>query len=147
MAADLQTKAQQAIDAMVDSGAERGMQVAVYHRGEQVVDAASGLADPHVGRPVASGTPFYNFSICKAAASTVAHLLVDRGLLAYDRPLAEVWPEFGAHGKHKVTLRHALNHSAGVPGDPAHHHGGGPVRLGSHVRRHRGCRALVGAGN
>jgi hypothetical protein len=39
MAADLPTKVQQAIDAMVESGAERGLQVAVYHRGEQVVDA------------------------------------------------------------------------------------------------------------
>jgi CubicO group peptidase (beta-lactamase class C family) len=118
MAADVQTKVQQAIDEMVESGAERGLQVAVYHRGEQVVDAASGLADPDTGRPVASGTLLYNFSICKAAASTLAHLLVERGLLAYDTPLAEVWPEFGAHGKHKVTLRHALNHSAGVPGIP-----------------------------
>ena len=26
--------------------------------------------------------------------------------------------EFGAHGKHKVTVRHVLSHSAGVPGIP-----------------------------
>lgn len=118
MAVDLQTKVQRAIDEMVESRAERGLQVAVYYRGEQVVDAVSGLADPDTGRPVAPDTPFYNFSICKAAASTLAHLLVDRGLLSYDTPLVEVWPEFGAHGKETVTLRQALNHSAGVPGIP-----------------------------
>jgi CubicO group peptidase (beta-lactamase class C family) len=31
----------------------------------------------------------------------------------------ELWPEFRAHGKHTVTVRHVLTHSAGVPGIPA----------------------------
>ncbi|TME80045.1 MAG: beta-lactamase family protein, partial [Chloroflexi bacterium] len=30
----------------------------------------------------------------------------------------ELWPEFGAHGKQSVTMRHVLNHTAGVPGIP-----------------------------
>jgi CubicO group peptidase (beta-lactamase class C family) len=29
-----------------------------------------------------------------------------------------LWPEFGAHGKDRVTVRHALSQSAGVPGLP-----------------------------
>jgi len=29
-----------------------------------------------------------------------------------------VWPEFGAHGKEKATLRHALTHQTGVPQTP-----------------------------
>jgi CubicO group peptidase (beta-lactamase class C family) len=32
--------------------------------------------------------------------------------------VAEVWPEFAAHGKDRVTLRHVLMHTAGVPGLP-----------------------------
>jgi CubicO group peptidase (beta-lactamase class C family) len=32
--------------------------------------------------------------------------------------VAELWPEFGAHGKQGVTVRHVLTHSAGVPGIP-----------------------------
>jgi CubicO group peptidase (beta-lactamase class C family) len=109
---------QKAIDKLVDSGSERGLQVAVYLHGEQIVDALAGVADPTTGRPVTSATPFYNFSVCKAAASTIAHMLAERGLFAYDTPVVDLWPEFGAHGKGKVTVRHVLNHSAGVPGIP-----------------------------
>ena len=114
----LQKQVQDAIDQLVDSGAERGMQVAVYQRGELVVDAVAGVADPATGRPVMSDTPFYNFSIGKGAASTVAHVLAERGLFGYDTPVVDLWPEFGAHGKHKVTVRHVLSQSAGVPGIP-----------------------------
>jgi CubicO group peptidase (beta-lactamase class C family) len=115
---DLQTQVQSAIDKLVESGAERGIQVAVYRRGEQVVDAVAGVADPATGRLVKSDTPFYNFSICKGAASTVAHVLAERGMFGYDTPVVELWPEFGAHGKEKVTVRHVLSHTAGVPGIP-----------------------------
>jgi len=112
---DVQKQVQKAIDQLVESGAERGMQVAAYRNGEMVVDAVAGVADPATGRKVESGTPFYNFSICKAAASTVMHILAERGIFGYDTPLVEMWPEFGAHGKDNVTVRHVLSHTAGVP--------------------------------
>src|ERR1700716_1372792 len=95
---EVQKQVQETIDQLVDSGAERGMQVAVYRKGEQVVDAVAGVADPATGRPVKSDTPFYNFSICKGAASTVAHILAERGLFAYNTPVVDLWPEFGARG-------------------------------------------------
>jgi len=114
----VQKQVQSTIDQMVDSDSERGMQVAVYKRGELIVDAVAGIADPATGRPVTSDTPFYNFSTCKAAASTVAHVLAGRGLFNYDTPVVDLWPEFGAHGKQKVTVRHVLSHTAGVPGIP-----------------------------
>ena len=115
---DVQDKVQKVIDQMVESGSERGLQVAVYHRGVQVVDAVAGAADPTTGRLIASDTPFYCYSVCKAAASTLVHMLVERGHFGYDTPVAELWPEFGANGKQAVTVRHVLNHTAGVPGIP-----------------------------
>jgi CubicO group peptidase (beta-lactamase class C family) len=118
MMTDVQKQVQEAIDQLVESGAERGVQVAVYRNGELVVDAVAGVADPATGRPVTSDTPFYNFSIVKGAAATVAHVLAERGLFGYDTPIVELWPEFGAHGKNTVTVRHVLNHSAGVPAIP-----------------------------
>ena len=39
-------------------------------------------------------------------------------MFGYDTPVVDLWPEFGAHGKQSVTVRHVLNHSAGVPGIP-----------------------------
>ena len=116
---DLQKRVQATIDELVDSGAERGLQVAVYRGGEQVVDAVAGVADPASGRPVTADTPFYCYSVGKAATSTIAHLLVERGLFGDDTPVVELWPEFGAHGKQAATVRHVLTHSVGVPGIPA----------------------------
>ncbi|MCW2640664.1 MAG: serine hydrolase [Dactylosporangium sp.] len=118
MMTDVQKQVQETIDQLVESGAERGVQVAVYRNGELVVDAVAGVADPATGHRVRSDTPFYNFSIGKGAATTVAHVLAERGLFGYDTPIVELWPEFGAHGKHTVTVRHVLTHSAGVPGIP-----------------------------
>lgn len=91
----VQQQVQQEIDQLVQSGAERGMQVAAYRHGELVVDAVAGTADPETGRPVASGTPFSNFSIGKGATSTVAHVLAERGAFSYETPIAELLPEFG----------------------------------------------------
>jgi len=55
---DLQQQVQEAVDRLVESGAERGLQVAVYRDGEPVVDAVASVADrasrrPHV-TPIAS---------------------------------------------------------------------------------------------
>src|SRR2546430_378916 len=118
MMTDLQKQVQEAIDQLVESGAERGVQVAVYRDGEQVVDAVAGVADPATGRLVTPETPFYNFSIGKGATATVAHMLAQRGLFGYDTPVVELWPEFGAHGKESVTVRQVLSHTAGVPAIP-----------------------------
>ena len=116
--ADAQKQVQTAINQLVDSGAERGLQVAVYRGADLVIDAVAGAADPASGRPVTPDTPFYSFSVVKAAASTIVHVLAERGLFGYETPVVQLWPEFGAHGKQSVTVRHVLNHTAGVPGIP-----------------------------
>lgn len=117
--ADLQQQVQEAIDGLVESGTERGLQVAVYRDGEQVLEAVAGVADHETGRPVTPDTPFYAYSTGKGATATVAHMLVERGLFGYDTRIVELWPEFGAHGKEAATVRHALTHTVGVPGIPA----------------------------
>src|SRR5918994_2014584 len=116
---DIQYQVQQAIDWLVESGAERGLQVAAYRNGELVVDAVAGVADPETGRPVTSDTLFFSYSIGKGVASTVVHVLAERGVLDYDTRIAELWPEFGAQGKEGATVRHALSQSVGVPGLPS----------------------------
>ena len=56
----------------------------------------------------------------------VADELVDSGA---ERGLqvAELWPEFAANGKQAVTVRHVLDHTAGVPGIPLDTFGVGGV--------------------
>jgi CubicO group peptidase (beta-lactamase class C family) len=115
---ELQQQVQEAIDGLVESETERGLQVAVYRHGEQIVDAVAGVADPETGRVVAPEAPFYAYSVGKGATAAVAHVLVERGLFGYDTPVVELWPEFGANGKERATVRHVLTHTVGVPSIP-----------------------------
>ncbi|GAA1572425.1 MULTISPECIES: serine hydrolase domain-containing protein [Kribbella] len=106
---NLQNAVQQRIDELVAT--DLGIQVAAYRHGELVVDAVAGDG-------VTADSLFYAASTGKGASATVANVLVDRGVLAYDQPIAELWPEFGAQGKDKATLRHVLTHSVGLPALP-----------------------------
>lgn len=114
----LQGRVQEAVDRLVADGGEVGLQVAVVHRGELVVDVVGGLADAGRGAVVTPDTLFFAASTAKGVASAVAHVLVERGELDYDLRVADVWPEFAAHGKGGATLRHVLMHSVGVPAPP-----------------------------
>jgi CubicO group peptidase (beta-lactamase class C family) len=43
-------------------------------------------------------------------------MLVDRGLLDLDAPVAEYWPEFAQAGKEKLPVRYLLTHQSGLAG-------------------------------
>jgi CubicO group peptidase (beta-lactamase class C family) len=98
---------------------EIGIQVAAYVGDELVLDTWTGEADAATGRPVDGETVFNVFSVSKGVTALAVHLQVQRGLLDYDAPLAEYWPEYGTRGKEAVTVRHVLTHRAGVPQMPA----------------------------
>ncbi|GAB3141938.1 serine hydrolase domain-containing protein [Micromonospora sonneratiae] len=115
---DAQARVQKLLDQLVETDQETGVQVAAYLRGEPVVDAHAGLADPATGRTVDHQTLFNAWSTGKGSTSTVVHVLVERGLLHYETPVAEYWPQFGAHGKDRITIAHVLTHTAGVPQAP-----------------------------
>jgi CubicO group peptidase (beta-lactamase class C family) len=116
--ADVQAAIQAAAEEMVASGAETGLQIALRRHGRVVADVVSGVADPETGAGVRPGTLFYAASAAKGVAASLAHVLAERGDLDYDMRVAEVWPEFGSRGKDRVTLRHVLLHTAGLPGLP-----------------------------
>ncbi len=114
-----QTRIESLLREVVADGSERGLQVSVYHRGRLVVDAAAGaMSSAPDARPVTADTLFPVFSTGKGVTATCAHLLVERGLVAYTTPVAEVWPEFAAEGKTVITLRHLLDHTAGLAAVP-----------------------------
>jgi CubicO group peptidase (beta-lactamase class C family) len=104
-----------ALEGAIATHGETGLQVAAYHHGVLVVDTWAGVADPQSGTPVDGDALFTAFSMSKGVTATIIHRLVERGVLAYDEPLATWWPAFGAHGKAPITLRHALSHRAGLP--------------------------------
>src|SRR2546425_10654183 len=91
IASEAQKEVQEAMDRLVDTGAERGLQVAVYRGADLVVDAVAGIADPGKGRRGAPGTPLYKFSGGQGGGSTPVHVLAPRGLLRYHPPGVELW--------------------------------------------------------
>jgi CubicO group peptidase (beta-lactamase class C family) len=109
---ELQDQVQEFLDELVGTGAEVGLQAAVYRQGELLVDAVAGPG-------IEPDTLFYAASTAKGVTATVVHVLAERGLFDYDTPIAQLWPEFAAHGKQAATIGHALTHSLGIPGLPA----------------------------
>jgi CubicO group peptidase (beta-lactamase class C family) len=95
---------------------EVGVQVAAFLDGRQIVDACIGDVSP--GQPVRPDTLFPIWSVSKAITATAVHIQAERGLIDYDAPIARYWPEFAAHGKQDMTVRHVLTHRAGLPQMP-----------------------------
>lgn len=90
-----------------------GAAVCVYHAGKAVVDIWGGARGPG-GEPWEATTTAPSFSTTKGVVSTLLHILVDQGKAGYDDTIAQHWPEFAAHGKDRITIRHALCHEAGL---------------------------------
>lgn len=98
-------------------GSIPGAVAAVVRRGHIVGLRAFGLAARAPERlPMQSQTIFDVASLTKVMATLPAVLLlVERGLVRLDDPLALFVPSFGRAGKEKVTLRHLLTHTSGLP--------------------------------
>jgi CubicO group peptidase (beta-lactamase class C family) len=58
------------------------------------------------------------YSLSKLITATVVGMVKQEGRLDYDTPVARLIPEFKGAGKEKITLRHCLTHSAGLPNVP-----------------------------
>jgi CubicO group peptidase (beta-lactamase class C family) len=104
-----------AFAANLASGQEVGAAVGVYLHGRKVVDLWGGVADPETGRPWERDTLQVVYSTTKSVTAACAHLLVQRGELDLDAPVAEYWPEFAANGKAHIPVRWLLTHQAGLP--------------------------------
>lgn len=94
---------------------ERGAALAVYRDGRRVVDLWAGTKDVDGTDPWQRGTAQVVRSATKGVAAAVLLMLHERGALDLDAPVGHYWPEFKAHGKEGVLVRHVLSHRAGLP--------------------------------
>ena len=116
-----------AMQDLYKTGVQPAMSLCIRRKGQIIFDRAIGHS--HGNGPNEHGvskvlatpqTPFCIFSASKAVTAMVIHLLDDRGLLHIDDRVADYIPEFAAHGKGWVTLRHVLIHRAGIPNLAGH---------------------------
>ncbi len=103
------------LESQLAMGLHRNASVAVYESGEEHLvylssDAGSGVTPEP--QPL-----FRAFSSGKAMAAAVIWRLLDAGVVGIDSPVVDCWPEFAQRGKSKVTVRHVLTHTAGLPRD------------------------------
>ncbi len=99
-------------------GLELGAGFAAILDGEIVVDLHAGFADRAQTRAWREDTLVPVFSTTKPVSALVVARLAGQGRLDYEAPVADVWPEFAAHGKGAVTIAQALSHQAGLCGFP-----------------------------
>lgn len=93
---------------------EVGAACCVYLHGEPVVDLHGGVADAATGHPWQADTLQLVFSATKGVTATCVLMLVERGAIDLDAPVARYWPEFAANGKDAIPVRWLLSHRAGL---------------------------------
>ncbi|WP_241472545.1 serine hydrolase domain-containing protein [Mycolicibacterium neoaurum] len=105
-----------ALGRAIDDGEECGAAIAIDIGGELVVDIWGGHADAARTTPWTADTIVNVWSSTKNVTALAGLMLIDRGLVTAQTPVADVWPEFGAGGKDRIEFRHLLTHSSGVSG-------------------------------
>jgi CubicO group peptidase (beta-lactamase class C family) len=97
---------------------EVGASVCVIHDGDVVVDLWSGVGTDIHGndKPWERDSIINCWSLTKTMMYLCAYLLVDRGELDFDAPVAHYWPKFAQNGKAGVLVRHIMSHTSGLSG-------------------------------
>ena len=117
-APDLQTLADTAAAYALEYGGAQSLQYALWQNGEIVLSGQAGTFS-RTENLLMTGDELYGIGSVSKIYTTVAVMqLVERGLLELDRPVCEYLPRFWMPDERykKITLRHCLSHSCGLPG-------------------------------
>jgi CubicO group peptidase (beta-lactamase class C family) len=112
--------------ALYRTGVHPALQVCIRRDGCVVLHRSIGHArgnapqDPPDAEklPLTTESPFNVFSASKAITAMVIHKLDEDHVLHLEDRVCDFIPEFGCHGKERITLRHILAHKAGIPNLP-----------------------------
>ncbi len=107
------------LDALNQRGTElTAVSVALFAGDRVVWSEAFGYANPESGLKATTDTRFNVGSVAKVFAALAVMILRDQGRLSLDQPVAELLPSFSMRSPDyiKITVRHLISHSSGVPG-------------------------------
>ena len=93
---------------------EVGAAFCVHLNGRPIVDIWGGVTEPGSSNPYSGDTLQMVMSTTKGVVAIAAHMLAEEGLLDFDAPVSEYWPEFAAEGKGKIPVRWLFSHRAGL---------------------------------
>jgi len=93
-----------------------GASLAATIDGKLVMDLWAGYSDESQTRLWGKDTIVNVYSTTKVMTALCVLMLVDRGDIDLDAPVANYWSEFAQAGKEKLPVRYLLSHTAGLPG-------------------------------
>jgi CubicO group peptidase (beta-lactamase class C family) len=96
-------------------GEEIGSSVSVMIDGKPVVDIWGGYRDQARTQAWDRDTTVCMMSVAKGVTAIAFNMLLDRGLVDLDEPVAAYWPEFAQNGKEGILVRWILDHRAAIP--------------------------------
>ena len=97
------------LEELLAEGATGAATLHVMRHGQLVADIA--LGETPSGEPLTSDHWVPWFSASKLAASLTVAVAWEQGLLDPEDEVAEHLPEFAAHGKQRIRIRHLLTHT------------------------------------
>ena len=106
----------EAFQSNFDNNLEVGASFAVTINGKHVIDLWGGYANADKTKEWKKDTIVNVYSTTKVMTAICIHMLVDRGLLDLDAPVAKYWPEFAQAGKENLPVRYLLSHTSGLAG-------------------------------
>ena len=103
-----------AIAADIDASLYDGVSMIVARRGEVAFRETIGFADRAAGRALGAEDVFFTMSVAKQFTNTAVLQAVERGRLSLTTRVVELIPEFGVHGKERITVGDLMIHKAGL---------------------------------
>lgn len=94
---------------------ELGAAVLVVRGNSIVYDRGFGLARLDTITPITSRTMFNICSVSKQFSAMALFILAEQGKLSLDDPVKKYFPKFKADFFNRITLRHLLSHTSGLP--------------------------------
>jgi len=93
---------------------ENGSALAIYYKGEKVVDLWGGYRNALTNKKWEEDTKVIVFSTTKGLAAICLAMAHSNGWLDYEERVSTYWPEFAQNGKEEITVRQLLAHEAGL---------------------------------
>jgi beta-N-acetylhexosaminidase len=119
--ATLQSRLKGVLDSLIEEQIGKrafpGAALAVGHRGDLVFQKGYGKLDSSEKAPAVTNETIYDLaSLTKViTATTLAMQLYERGQLKLEHPVSRYFPGFVEEGRDKITIRHLLTHTSGLP--------------------------------
>jgi CubicO group peptidase (beta-lactamase class C family) len=102
--------------ALIEQGIKDNLHLGaqLYVSLESAVVADEAIGEERPDHPMTSNIILPWMSSVKPLTAVLIARLMEQKALRYDAPVATYIPEFGRHGKERITLRHLLTHTAGL---------------------------------